>query len=85
MATGSSSGGSKVIPDSVMEGVKRTATNMDELQANLKEFLSYCDAQTLAKLDPLERTRVLLLIAKANTTLFTRMPFFPFFFGLGVC
>lgn len=68
METGSSS--SKVIPESVMEAVKRTSSNIDEVQANLDELLSYCDAETLSALEPLERARTLLLIAKTTTTLF---------------
>ncbi|KAL2517541.1 Sas10/Utp3/C1D family [Abeliophyllum distichum] len=61
----------KVIPESVMEAVKRTSINIDEVKANLEEFLKYCDSETLSKLEPLERAQALFLIAKANTTLFT--------------
>ncbi|KAL3819091.1 hypothetical protein ACJIZ3_004996 [Penstemon smallii] len=64
------SGSSKVIPESVVEAVKRTSSNIDELKTNLEEFLSYCDAEALSKMEPLERAQALLLIAKANTTLF---------------
>lgn len=67
MESGSSS---KVIPESVMEAVKRTSSNLDEVKANLEEFMSYCDTETLAAMEPLERARALLLIAKANTTIF---------------
>ncbi|XP_073025962.1 uncharacterized protein [Primulina eburnea] len=68
---GSSSGGShNVIPESVMEAVRRTSRNIEEVEANLEEFLSYCDKETLSDLEPLERANVFLMIAKANTTLF---------------
>ncbi|XP_073307902.1 uncharacterized protein [Primulina huaijiensis] len=68
---GSSSGGShNVIPESVMEAVRRTSRNVEDVEANLEEFLSYCDTETLSHLEHLERANVLLMIAKANTTLF---------------
>lgn len=67
---------SKVIPESVMEAVKRTCSNIDEVKANLDELLSYCDAETLSTMEPLERARVLLLIAKSTTTLFACMSVF---------
>ncbi|XP_073028222.1 uncharacterized protein [Primulina eburnea] len=68
---GSSSGGShNVIPESVMEAVRRTSRNVEDVEANLEEFLSYCDTETLYHLEHLERANVLLMIAKANTTLF---------------
>ncbi|KAL2489940.1 Sas10/Utp3/C1D family [Forsythia ovata] len=73
METGSSSGGGgnkKMIPESVMEAVKRTSENMEEMKAHLEEFMSYCDADTLAKMEPLERAQALFLLAKATTTLF---------------
>ncbi|KAL1532399.1 nuclear nucleic acid-binding protein C1D-like isoform X2 [Salvia divinorum] len=62
--------GSKVIPESVMEAVNRTRSNIDEVQAYLEELLSYCDTETLSTMEPLERARSLLLIAKTTTTLF---------------
>ncbi|KAL8536961.1 hypothetical protein ACS0TY_012230 [Phlomoides rotata] len=61
---------SKVIPESVMEAVKRTSSNIDEVKANLEEFLSYCDTETLSKMEPLQRAQALFLIAKTTTTLF---------------
>ncbi|XP_022888671.1 nuclear nucleic acid-binding protein C1D-like [Olea europaea var. sylvestris] len=70
MESGSSST-DKIISDSVMEAVKRTSSNIDEVKANLEEFLKYCDTETLSQLEPLERAQALFLIAKANTTLVT--------------
>ncbi|XP_047964648.1 nuclear nucleic acid-binding protein C1D-like isoform X2 [Salvia hispanica] len=62
--------GSKVVPESVMEAANRTRSNIDEVQANLEELLSYCDTETLSTMEPLDRARSLLLIAKTTTTLF---------------
>ncbi|KAL0330868.1 UNVERIFIED_CONTAM: Nuclear nucleic acid-binding protein C1D [Sesamum angustifolium] len=71
MEIGSGSGSSnKAIPESVMEAVRRTSGNMDEVKANLKEFLSYCNTETLSRMEPLERAQALFLVAKATTTLF---------------
>ncbi|KAI3468355.1 hypothetical protein Pfo_025018 [Paulownia fortunei] len=71
MEIGSGSGSSnKVIPEPVMEAVKRTSSNIDEVRANLEEFLSYCTNETLSRMEPLERAQALFLIAKATTTLF---------------
>ncbi|KAK4435753.1 Nuclear nucleic acid-binding protein C1D [Sesamum alatum] len=71
MEIGSGSGCSnKSIPESVMEAVRRTSGNMDEVKANLEEFLSYCNTETLSRMEPLERAQALFLIAKATTTLF---------------
>ncbi|KAL0330201.1 UNVERIFIED_CONTAM: Nuclear nucleic acid-binding protein C1D [Sesamum radiatum] len=71
MEIGSGSGSSnKAIPESVMEAVRRTSGNMDEVKANLEEFLSYCNTETLSRMEPLERAQALFLVAKATTTLF---------------
>ncbi|KAL2236908.1 nuclear nucleic acid-binding protein C1D [Sesamum indicum] len=71
MEIGSGSGSSnKAIPESVMEAVRRTSGNMDEVKANLEEFLSYCTTETLSRMEPLERAQALFLVAKATTTLF---------------
>ncbi|KAL0312125.1 UNVERIFIED_CONTAM: Nuclear nucleic acid-binding protein C1D [Sesamum radiatum] len=71
MEIGSGSGSSnRAIPESVMEAVRRTSGNMDEVKANLEEFLSYCNTETLSRMEPLERAQALFLVAKATTTLF---------------
>ncbi|KAL2528912.1 nuclear nucleic acid-binding protein C1D [Forsythia ovata] len=70
MKTSSSDGNKKMIPKSAMEAMKRTSENMEEMKAHLEEFMSYCDADTLAKMEPLERAQALFLLAKATTTLF---------------
>ncbi|XP_051137483.1 uncharacterized protein LOC127255790 [Andrographis paniculata] len=67
---GESGCSSKAIPESAMEAVNRTAKNIDEVNANLAEFLSYCSTETLSKMEPLERAQALFLIARATTVLF---------------
>ncbi|CAI9771691.1 unnamed protein product [Fraxinus pennsylvanica] len=63
-------GNKKMIPELVMEAVKRTSENMEEMKTHLQQFMSYCDADTLAKVEPLERAQSLFLLAKATITLF---------------
>ncbi|XP_060172169.1 uncharacterized protein LOC132603228 isoform X1 [Lycium barbarum] len=65
-----SSSNSKAIPDSVMEAVKRTSKNIDDLSNNLDEFLSLYGADVFPELGPLQQAESLLLLAKATTTLF---------------
>lgn len=61
----------KVVPDSVMEAVKRTSNNIEEFKAHFPDFLTHCTPESLAELEPLERAQSLLLLAKSTTTLFT--------------
>lgn len=65
--------GGKIIPDSVMDAVNRTSKNIEDVRAHFDEFLSVCDADVLAQLDPLERAQSLLLLAKVTTNLFACM------------
>ncbi|KAK4370025.1 hypothetical protein RND71_009500 [Anisodus tanguticus] len=69
--SGSSSSNSKPIPDSVMEAVKITSKNIDDLNSNLDEFLSLYGADVFPEMGPLQQAQSLLLLAKATTTLFT--------------
>lgn len=69
MESGSTSN-TTVVPNSITEALKRTCNNIDEVKANLEEFLSNCDAETLSKMEPLDRAQALCLIAQASTTLF---------------
>ncbi|XP_057504934.1 uncharacterized protein LOC130788348 isoform X2 [Actinidia eriantha] len=62
---------SRVVPESVMEAVKRTSTNMEEFRIHFLQFLSLYDPQVLGEMPPLPRAKSLLLLAKATTTLFT--------------
>ncbi|XP_059286198.1 uncharacterized protein LOC132039704 isoform X1 [Lycium ferocissimum] len=68
--SGGSSSCSKAIPDSVMEAVKRTSKNVDDLSNNLDEFLSLYGADVFPEMGPLQQAQSLLLLAKATTTLF---------------
>ncbi|XP_057479059.1 uncharacterized protein LOC130766338 [Actinidia eriantha] len=61
----------RVVPESVMEAVKRTSTNIEEFRIHFLQFLSLCDPQVLGEMPPLPRAKSLLLLAKATTTLFT--------------
>ncbi|XP_019167752.1 PREDICTED: nuclear nucleic acid-binding protein C1D [Ipomoea nil] len=60
----------QVIPEAAMDALRRTSRNIDELHANMDQFLSACDADTLSRLSPLERAHCLLLLSKAATTVY---------------
>uniref|UniRef100_A0A5B7AN26 Nuclear nucleic acid-binding protein C1D n=1 Tax=Davidia involucrata TaxID=16924 RepID=A0A5B7AN26_DAVIN len=62
---------SRVVPESVMEAVKRTSNNIEEFRTHFLDFLPLCDGEVLSELLPLQRAQSLLLLAKATTTLFT--------------
>ncbi|XP_021758031.1 nuclear nucleic acid-binding protein C1D-like [Chenopodium quinoa] len=65
-----SSSSSNIIPEKVMEGVRTTLANIDELQSNFDEFLSLTsDPEVLSQLPPLERAQSLLLLAKLTSVL----------------
>lgn len=67
---GSTSG--SVIPDSVMESVKRSLGDVEQLGAELPQFLALCgDPQVLAEMAPIQRAQSLLLLSNLTTTLFT--------------
>ncbi|THG00047.1 hypothetical protein TEA_018108 [Camellia sinensis var. sinensis] len=80
-----------LVPESVIEVVKRISSNMEEFRTHFVDFLSLCDPQVLSEMLPLQRAQSLLLLAKATTTLFTCKFFLsvtPFFLKLrcsGVC
>lgn len=59
------------VPESVMDSVKRSLVNVEDLGTNFLEFLSLSDPDVLAQMHPLQRAESLLLLAKATTTLFT--------------
>ncbi|GAV84288.1 Sas10_Utp3 domain-containing protein [Cephalotus follicularis] len=61
---------SNIIPDSVMESVKTTLTNVQQLKTHLLQFSPLSDPQVLAEMPPLQRAQSLFLLAKATTTLF---------------
>lgn len=63
-------GSVKVIPDSVMEAVKKTSSNLNQISGSLDEFLALCKPEVLAKMDPLDRAQTQLLVAQLTTNLF---------------
>ncbi|ONI32926.1 hypothetical protein PRUPE_1G394400 [Prunus persica] len=63
--------GSSIVPDSVMESVKRTLSHVEEVGLHFHQVLSLSDPDLLAESPPLERAQSLLLLARATTTLFT--------------
>ncbi|XP_010670814.2 uncharacterized protein LOC104887774 [Beta vulgaris subsp. vulgaris] len=61
---------SKIVPEKVMEGVRKTLAKIDELKSNIDDFLSLAsDPQVLSLLPPLERAQSLLLLAKITSVL----------------
>lgn len=70
--------GSSIVPDSVMESVKRTLSHVEEVGLHFHQFLSLSDPDLLAESPPLERAQSLLLLARATTTLFTGMSLVSF-------
>lgn len=66
----SSSSSSKIIPEKVMEGLRKTLANIDELKPKFDEFISLVsDPEVLSQLPPLERAQSLLLFAKLTSVL----------------
>lgn len=62
---------SKVIPDSVMDSLKKSLYNVEQVKAHLLKLISLSDPDVLAEMPPLERAQSLFLVAKATTTLYT--------------
>ncbi|KAJ0090781.1 hypothetical protein Patl1_12592 [Pistacia atlantica] len=62
---------SKVMPDSVMDSVKKTSFNVEQVRTHLLQLLSLSDPDVLAEMPPLERAQLLFLLAKATTILYT--------------
>lgn len=62
---------STVVPDSIMDSVKKTLTSVEDVRKHMLEFLSLSDPEVLAEMPPLQRAHSLLLFAKATSALFT--------------
>lgn len=62
---------SKVIPDSVMDSLKKSLYNVEQVKAHLLKLIALSDPDVLAEMPPLERAQSLFLVAKAATTLYT--------------
>lgn len=60
-----------VVPDSILDSLKKTHFNAQKVKTQLVEYLSLADPDVLAEMPPLERARALFVLAKATTTLFT--------------
>jgi exosome complex protein LRP1 len=58
------------IPDSIMESVKLTMANLEQVNTQLLDFVSTADSQVLADMPPLQRAQALLMLAKATTVIF---------------
>ncbi|KAL2897628.1 Nuclear nucleic acid-binding protein C1D [Bienertia sinuspersici] len=66
----SSSSNNNIVPKNIMDGVKKTLANIDELQSNFDDFISLVsDPEVLAQLPPLERAQSLLLLSKLTAVL----------------
>lgn len=59
------------VPESVMDAVNQTLTNVEEVQSHLHEFLSLSDPEVLSQMPPLQRAQSLFLLAKITSTLYT--------------
>ncbi|KAM0942770.1 putative exosome-associated factor Rrp47/DNA strand repair C1D [Dioscorea sansibarensis] len=58
-----------LVPEAAVEALHRTLDAVDDLQANLNEFLSIAEPDVLAELHPLQRARAFLLLAKSASAL----------------
>ncbi|KAB1204705.1 Nuclear nucleic acid-binding protein C1D [Morella rubra] len=63
-------GDSSVVPDSVMDSVDGTLTNVQEVESHLLRFLSLSDPEVLSQMPPLQRAQALLVLARTTTILF---------------
>lgn len=61
----------EVVPESVMDAVKKTLYNVEKVKTHLEEFLSLVDPQLLAEMTPLERAKAHFAVAKAATVLYS--------------
>ncbi|GKV03148.1 hypothetical protein SLE2022_034270 [Rubroshorea leprosula] len=62
---------SSIIPESVMDSVKNTLVNAEQVRTHLLQILSLAEPDVLALMPPLQRAQSLFLLSKATTTLFT--------------
>ncbi|CAN1316263.1 Nuclear nucleic acid-binding protein C1D, partial [Linum perenne] len=59
-----------IVPDSALDSVNTTFTNLEQVEANLLQFQSLADPDVISEMPPLERAQSLLMVAKATTILF---------------
>lgn len=62
---------SSIIPELVMNSVKKTQAKTEQVKTQLLEILSLADPDVLAQMPPLERAQALFMVSKATTALFT--------------
>lgn len=61
-----------IIPDSVIEDMKRTQIKLGEFETHLMQCLSMAeDPNIIAEMPPLHRAQFFLVLAKSATALFT--------------
>ncbi|KAK4792019.1 hypothetical protein SAY86_022454 [Trapa natans] len=61
--------GDSIVPETVMDSVRRTSADLQRVSSCLPEFLSLTDPDVLADLQPLRRAQCMLVLAKSATTL----------------
>lgn len=62
---------SSIIPEFVLDSVKKSLVKTEQVKTQLLEILALADPEVLAQMPPLERAKVLFMVSKATTTLFT--------------
>lgn len=60
------------VPESVMDSVTSTLTDLQQLRSDFLQFLALSDPDVLAEMQPLQRAQTLLVLAKTATTLLAR-------------
>ncbi|KAJ0989837.1 hypothetical protein J5N97_008193 [Dioscorea zingiberensis] len=58
-----------LVPEAAVEALHRTLAAVDDLSADLNEFLTLAEPEVLAELHPLQRARAFLLLAKSASAL----------------
>ncbi|KAF8035665.1 hypothetical protein BT93_C1636 [Corymbia citriodora subsp. variegata] len=58
-----------MVPEPVLDSARTTLRDLEALRGQFLEFLSLADPDVLAEMPPLQRARVLLVLAKAASTL----------------
>ncbi|KAK4769282.1 hypothetical protein SAY86_027432 [Trapa natans] len=61
--------GDSIVPETVMDSVRRTSVDLQRLSSSLPEFLSLTDPDFLDDLHPLQRAHCMLVLAKSAATL----------------
>ncbi|KAK2445906.1 nuclear nucleic acid-binding protein C1D [Trifolium repens] len=59
------------VPESVMDSVNTTLSNLHELRSNFEQFLPLINPKILSQIPPLQRAQSLFLLSKITSTLLT--------------